>query len=103
MLVKETSPGQGKSRGRVGRGSTTVLQNYSTTVSYIYIPYNDLQHQKRQEKTLFQDCYRGTDGQTDIWMDGRTYQHGTVELRVHEIREWLKIKKYERFTEEINE
>ena len=33
----KTSPRQG---GRLGRGSTTVLYNYSITVFHIYIPYN---------------------------------------------------------------
>ena len=78
MLDKETSPRQGKSRGRLGRGSTTVL--------YTYIPYNDLKlkHHKKTKNTIFQK-YLGwrdewTDGPTDLPTDQPTRQG--VESRV---------------------
>ena len=38
-----------KSR-RLGKGSSTVQQKYSTTVFHTYIPYNNLKHYKKDKK-----------------------------------------------------
>ena len=56
-----------KSRGRSGRGGTSVLQNYNTTVFYTYIPYNDLKHYKNDNKDhtpVFLQYFGWTDGGT---------------------------------------